>query len=137
VRALRRGRHRRATIPQGGGVKILITGNMGYLGPLVADRLRATYPEARLVGFDMGYFAHCLTGARAFPERRLDAQMIGDVRGITGDMLSDVYAIVHLAAISNDPMGKAFETLTEEINQAASIRLARLARQAGVKKFVF
>jgi nucleoside-diphosphate-sugar epimerase len=118
-------------------VKILITGNMGYIGPVVADRLCVAYPDARLVGLDMGYFAHCLTGAHAFPERRLSAQMIGDVRSISADMLADVYAIVHLAAISNDPMGKAFESLTEEINQAASIRLARLARQAGVKKFVF
>ncbi len=118
-------------------MKILITGNMGYVGPVVVDQLRRTYPDGRLIGFDMGYFAHCLTGASAFPERRLDAQIIGDVRAITAEMLQDVYAIVHLAAISNDPMGKAFEALTEEINQAAGIRLARLARQAGVRRFVF
>jgi nucleoside-diphosphate-sugar epimerase len=118
-------------------MKILITGNMGYIGPLVADRLRHAYPEARLIGFDMGYFAHCLTGASAFPERRLDAQYIGDVRWLTADMLEGVDAIVHLAAISNDPMGKAFEQLTAEINHGASVRLARLAEQAGVQKFVF
>ncbi len=118
-------------------MKILVTGNMGYVGPGVIDRLRRAYPEARLVGFDMGYFAHCLSAASAFPERRLNAQLIGDVRVIAPDMLEDVYAVVHLAAISNDPMGNAFEALTRDINQAAGIRLAQLARQAGVRKFVF
>jgi len=118
-------------------MKILITGNMGYIGPSVIDRLRCAYPEAQLVGCDMGYFAHCLSGMSAFPERRLDAQFIGDVRRLPPEMLEDVYAVVHLAAISNDPMGKAFERLTEEINHAASVRLVQLAKQAGVRKLVF
>ncbi|MFL6714319.1 MAG: NAD-dependent epimerase/dehydratase family protein, partial [Sulfurifustis sp.] len=99
-------------------MKILITGNMGYVGPTVVERLRREYPDARLVGFDMGYFAHCLSGVAAFPERRLDAQIIGDVRTIGPELLEGVDAIVHLAAISNDPMGNAFEALTAEVNQA-------------------
>lgn len=118
-------------------MKILITGNMGYVGPRLIDRLRASYPDATLVGFDMGYFAHCLTGAEAFPERWLAAQHFGDVRRIGPESLQDVHAIVHLAAISNDPMGNAYEDVTADINQAASVRLARLAKQAGVKRFVF
>lgn len=118
-------------------MKILITGNMGYIGPVVAGRLRRAYPGARLVGFDMGYFAHCLSGASAFPERRLDAQYIGDVRRLPADMLEDVHAVVHLAAISNDPMGDAFAQLTAEINHAASVRLALSAKRAGVRRFVF
>ncbi|MFL6651609.1 MAG: NAD-dependent epimerase/dehydratase family protein [Sulfurifustaceae bacterium] len=118
-------------------MKILITGNMGYVGPTVVERLRREYPDARLVGFDMGYFAHCLSGVAAFPERRLDAQIIGDVRTIGPELLEGVDAIVHLAAISNDPMGNAFEALTAEVNQAASVRLAQLAKRAGVRRFVF
>lgn len=118
-------------------MKILVTGNMGYVGPTVVDRLRQAYPEARIVGYDMSYFAHCLSGAAAFPERRLDAQIIGDVRTLGPEALEGVYAVVHLAAISNDPMGNAFEQLTADINQVASIRLAQLAKQAGVSKFVF
>ncbi len=117
-------------------MKILVTGNMGYVGPAVVEQLRRAYPEARLIGLDMGYFAHCLSGT-AFPERHLDAQYVNDVRAVTPDLLDGVYAIVHLAAISNDPMGNAFEQLTFDINQAASVRLARLAQQAGVRKFVF
>lgn len=118
-------------------MKILVTGNMGYVGPAVVDRLRGAYPQARLVGFDMGYFAHCLSGAGAFPERRLDAQFVGDVRTVAPELFEDVYAVVHLAAISNDPMGNAFEQLTADINQTASVRLAHLAKQAGVRRFVF
>lgn len=118
-------------------MRILVTGNMGYVGPAVIERLRRTCPDACLQGFDMGYFAHCLSGAPAFPEHRLDAQYIGDIRALPARMLDGVDAIVHLAAISNDPMGNAYEQLTEEINQAGTVRLARLARQAGVRRFVF
>src|SRR5690606_5946944 len=103
----------------------------------VVERLRRAYPDACLQGFDMGYFAHCLSGAAAFPEHRLDAQYIGDVRALPARMLEGADAIVHLAAISNDPMGKAYEQLTEEINRTATVRLAQLARQAGVRRFVF
>lgn len=118
-------------------MRILVTGNMGYVGPSVVDRLRGAYPEAHVIGLDMGYFAHCLSGVSAFPERRLSAQYIGDVRALQPEMLEGVHAIVHLAAISNDPMGNAFEGLTADINQTASIRLAQLAKQAGVRRFVF
>ncbi len=49
-------------------MRILITGNMGYVGPQVVTRLRATYPDAEIVGIDMGFFAHCLSGAPESPE---------------------------------------------------------------------
>jgi nucleoside-diphosphate-sugar epimerase len=118
-------------------VKILITGNMGYVGPSVVAHLRASYPQAQLFGLDMGYYAHCLTGVAAHPERHLDAQHLADVRKTGIDVLAGMDAVVHLAAISNDPMGNAFESVTMDINQHASIRLARLAKEAGVKRFVF
>jgi nucleoside-diphosphate-sugar epimerase len=118
-------------------LKILITGNMGYVGPRVAARLRAALPQATLVGLDIGYFAHCLTGAETLPERNLDQQLFVDMRRVSPDMLGGVDAVVHLAAISNDPMGNTYERVTEEINAEASARLARLAREAGVRRFVF
>ncbi|MBI3899644.1 MAG: SDR family oxidoreductase [Gammaproteobacteria bacterium] len=118
-------------------MKILITGNMGYVGPCLIDRLRGSYPGARLIGFDMGYFAHCLTGAVCLPEHGLDAQYFGDVRKLPLELFADVYAVVHLAAISNDPMGNTFEEVTSAINQTGSVRLATLAKQAGVRRFVF
>lgn len=118
-------------------MKILITGNTGYIGPAVADQLRATYPGATLVGLDMGYFAHCLTGAEVLPESRIDLQYFADVRKLPSGTLQDVDAVVHLAGISNDPMGNTFEAVTHDINCESSVRLARLAKDAGVKKFVF
>jgi nucleoside-diphosphate-sugar epimerase len=118
-------------------MKILITGNMGYVGPSVIAQLRSAYPDARLIGIDTGYFGHCLTAADSLPERLLDAQCFDDVRTVSRERLEDVHAIVHLAAISNDPMGNRFQEVTTEINQTASIRLARLAKAAGVRRFVF
>ena len=61
-------------------MKILITGNLGYVGPWVTRRLRNSYPDATLAGLDMGFFAHCLTNAAYLPEARLDLQYFGDVR---------------------------------------------------------
>lgn len=121
----------------GGYVKILITGNMGYIGPCVADQLRGSYPDAKLVGLDMGYFAHCLTGANTLPECRIDTQYFSDIRKLSPQLMEDTYAVVHLAGISNDPMGKTFEEVTADINYESSVRLAKLAKESGAKRFVF
>ena len=118
-------------------MKILITGNMGYVGPLVLRRLKESYPGAEIVGYDAGYFAHCLTGAERFPESRADLQYFGDIRSVSSEVLRGVDAVVHLCAISNDPMGALFEDITLDINYRASVDLAKKAKQAGVKKFVF
>ncbi len=118
-------------------MKILITGNMGYVGPLVVQRLREAHPSAELVGYDMGYFSHCLTGVTRFPESYLDVQYFGDIRAVHADVLRGVDAIVHLCAISNDPMGAMFESVTLDINHRASMDLATQAKQAGVRRFVF
>jgi nucleoside-diphosphate-sugar epimerase len=118
-------------------MKILITGNLGYVGPWVTRQLRKRYPDATLVGLDIGYFAHCLTNARCLPESPLDLQYFVDLRRLPAGILADADAVVHLAAISNDPMGKAHEAVTLDINFHASVELARQAKAAGVKSFVF
>jgi len=118
-------------------MKILVTGNMGYVGPLVLRRLRESHPGITLVGYDMGYFAHCLTGAQRLPESRADVQYFGDIRQVPEEILRGIGAVVHLCAISNDPMGALFEDMTLAINHRASIDLANKAKGAGVKKFVF
>ena len=118
-------------------MKILVTGNMGYVGPLVLRRLRESYPGITLVGYDMGYFAHCLTGAQRLPESRADAQYFGDIRQVPEEILRGVDGVVHLCAISNDPMGALFEDVTLAINHRASVDLAQKAKRAGVKRFVF
>ncbi len=118
-------------------MKILITGNMGYVGPGVVKTLRQDYPQAQIIGYDMGYFAHCLTACDVLPETRADVQYFGDVRNMDPSVLDGVDVVVHLSAISNDPMGNLYEAVTEEINYKASIDIARLAKKVGVKRFVF
>jgi len=111
-------------------MKILVTGNMGYIGPTVMRQLRSSYPQATLVGLDTGYFAHCLTNSPQLPESRIDVQYFEDVRDVTVERLQGVDAVVHLAAISNDPMGNKYEEVTAAINHRASVNIARLAKQA-------
>jgi len=118
-------------------VRILVTGNMGYVGPQVIAQLRATYPDAHLIGVDMGFFAHCLTGVSDFPEHRLDTQHYFDVRHMGAAMLEGIDAIIMLAAISNDPMGKVYESLTAEVNCESCVRITQLAKQQGVRHVVF
>ena len=118
-------------------MKILVTGNMGYVGPLVLRRLRESHTQATLIGYDIGYFAHCLTGATRVPESWADVQYFGDIRRVPESILQGIDAIVHLCAISNDPMGATFEGVTLDINYQASIDLAEKAKGAGVKTFVF
>lgn len=118
--------------------KILITGNMGYIGPVLIEHLRKTLPAGtHLVGHDAGYFGHCLTACDGSPERWLDEQMFGDIRTIPAEAFAGVDAVVQLAAISNDPMGKEFEQVTDEINAEACISAARKAKEAGASHFVF
>ncbi len=118
-------------------MKILITGNQGYVGPAVAARLRASRPGAVLAGFDIGYYAGCTTGPEASPEGLPHIQYRGDMRLFPESVLDGVDAVVHLAAISNDPIGNRFEDATLDINHRASVALARAARAAGVRAFVF
>lgn len=118
-------------------MKILITGNMGYVGPALYHQLRTSRPASTLVGFDMGYFGNCITTPGALPECLLDLQHFGDMRSFPADILEGVDAVVHLAGISNDPMGNRFEAVTFDINHRSSVELAQKAKARGVKAFVF
>jgi nucleoside-diphosphate-sugar epimerase len=118
-------------------MRILITGNMGYIGPVVYRELRNAYANTEIWGFDSGYFAHCLTNASFFPEREIDCQLYGDMRDFPAEILNDMDAVVHLGAISNDPMGNQYEAVTNAINYRASKNIAQEAKQRGVKTFVF
>jgi nucleoside-diphosphate-sugar epimerase len=118
-------------------MKVLITGNMGYVGPVVLRHLCAEIPDVEIIGYDSGFFAHCLTTRSGLPEIRLRQQVFGDVRDVPCELLASVDAVVHLAAVSNDPMGNRFEEPTDAINFRASVDLAERARDAGVKSFVF
>lgn len=118
-------------------MRILITGTLGYVGPAVISHLRTQYPTAELIGYDCGLFARCLTTLGPAPETKLNNQRFADVRDVRVDDMRGIDVVVHLAAISNDPVGNRFEEVTDAINRAASLRLAECARDAGVKRFVF
>lgn len=118
-------------------MRVLLAGNLGYVGSVLVRHLRRVFPEATLIGYDNGYFAHCLTNAHESPERHVNHQFWGDIRRIDPEILTGVDAIVQLSAVSNDPMGIRFEGVTEAINFEATRNLAMLAKRAGVKRFVF
>ena len=118
-------------------MRILITGNLGYVGSCLGKYLREQYPEAYLVGYDYGYFQHCLTTDTFSPERALDAQIYGDVRNFDASLLENIDHVIHLAAISNDPIGNQFEQVTLDVNYKATVDIAEKAVLNGVKSFVF
>jgi nucleoside-diphosphate-sugar epimerase len=110
---------------------------MGYIGPAVIRRLKKVYPDLMLIGLDTGYFGSCVSNYERLPETCMDRQYYGDMRDFPEEILDGTDAVVHLAAISNDPIGNLFEDVTLEINYKASLKLAQKAKEAGVKKFIF
>jgi nucleoside-diphosphate-sugar epimerase len=118
-------------------MKILITGNLGYVGSELVKTIRKTYPKAEIIGFDIGYFSKYITNRNVVPEIYLDRQFYGDVRKFPAELLKDVDAVIQLAAISNDPIGNKFEKVTLEVNYESVIDIAQKAKHAGVRKMVF
>ena len=112
-------------------MKILLTGHKGYIGAVAGPILQSAGHE--VVGLDSDLFTGCEFGEAApeIPEVRKD------VRDLAKADLAGFDAVVHLAALSNDPLGNLDPSLTYDINHLASVRLAALAKQAGVKRFVF
>ena len=118
-------------------MKVLIAGNLGYVGPGLVKEFRKHYPNATLIGYDIGYFTKYATGTTLFPDKGLDIQYYGDIRSFPEALLEDVDTVVALAAISNDPMGNRFEEVTLDINYRSTVELARKAKSKGVRRFVF
>jgi len=118
-------------------MKILITGNLGYVGPGVIQHFRKTFPTAILIGYDIGFFKIHYTETIGSSDRLVDQQYFGDVRNMNPEIFNGVDAVVHLAAISNDPMGNKFEQPTLDVNFESTKSIAFMAKAAGVKRFVF
>ena len=118
-------------------MKILIIGNMGYVGSSAVKAFREYWPDASIIGYDLAIFSQCLSSNDPIPERYLDAQFFGDVRSFDTKLLKEVDTVVYLAAISNDPMGNEFEALTKRINQDCAVEIAKECKQNQVKRFVF
>ncbi len=112
-------------------MKILVTGNRGYIGSVLTEMLLAKGHE--VVGFDTGYYEDCYLMAGAKPTR----QITKDVRAANIDDVQGIDAIIHLAALSNDPLGELKPGLTEEINLGGTLKIAELAKKAGVKRFIY
>ncbi|MFT2007815.1 SDR family oxidoreductase [Pontibacter sp. 13R65] len=118
-------------------MRILITGNLGYLGTGVVMQLRTAFPEATLIGYDMAYFASSASNSSVLPEKSLDEQVYGDVRNMPAEVLDGVDAVVHLAALPEDLLGQKYDSITKDVNYTATIRMAELAKAVGVEAFVF
>jgi len=118
-------------------MNILIIGNLGYVGPMVVKHFKASHPKAFVAGYDIGYFIQNYTYNGVVGDTLLDKQYYGDVRQFDEQLLKGVNAVIYLAAISNDPMGNAYEKPTLDINYSSAIDIAQKAKQEGVKHFVF
>lgn len=112
-------------------MKVLVTGNQGYIGSVLTPLLRAK--GHTVIGYDIGYYARCLL--RPMEDNLL--QITKDIRDVSEADLRGCDAIIHLAALSNDPLGELSPGWTEEINLGGSVTLARAARRAGVRRFVY
>jgi len=112
-------------------MRILLTGHKGYIGSVTGPIMRAAGYD--VVGLDTDLFAGCDFG-EATPKI---PEIHKDLRDLTRKDLDGFDAVAHLAALSNDPLGDLDAELTYDINHRASVRLAKLAKAAGVKRFVF
>src|SRR6478672_12031179 len=112
-------------------MRILVTGCYGYIGSVLVPRLVDQGHD--VLGLDSGLFKDC-----AFGELPADVRCVAsDVRDVTRSDLTGIDAVIHLAALSNDPLGNLDRELTLDINHRATVRVARLAKVAGVARFLF
>jgi len=112
-------------------MRVLVTGSNGYIGSVLIPMLLARGHE--VTGLDTDYFSAC-----TFTGELANIQTIQrDIRDDLSDVITGFDSIIHLAGLSNDPLGDYRPTLTEEINYRASVNLAKLAKRAGTKRFIF
>ncbi len=112
-------------------MKVLVTGHAGYIGSVLAAVVEAR--GHHVVGLDTHFYADCDLGS---PQKLVPGLAL-DVRDVTPEQLLDFDAVVHLAALSNDPLGDLAPEVTFEINLEAAVLVARAARDAGVRRFIF
>ena len=112
-------------------MKILVTGHTGYIGSVLAARLQKAGHE--VLGFDSGFYATCQLGNPPAEVTTINK----DIRDVEESDLTGVQAVMHLAALSNDPLGELTPNLTEDINFKSTVKLAELSKKVGVERFVF
>lgn len=112
-------------------MNILLTGHLGYVGSVLVPALMRR--GHNVTGMDIGWFSRC----RLYPNTvSVQRTMHQDIRDARISDFEGIDATIHLAALSNDPLGRLNPRLTEEINHLAAVRLASLAKAAGVKRFI-
>ena len=117
-------------------MRVLVTGNKGYIGTVMVPMLQAKGFD--VVGLDNDLFEGCIFGDKSVDvEIQYVPYVRKDIRDVELSDLQGVDAVVHLAALSNDPLGNFNPDITYEINYEGSVRLAQLAKKAGVQRYVF
>ncbi|MDR2247797.1 MAG: NAD(P)-dependent oxidoreductase [Treponema sp.] len=111
---------------------VLVTGNLGYIGSTMVPVLAQAGYEVS--GYDIGYYADCYLTESPQP---LVRRIPKDIRDVVPEDLAGIDTVVHLAGLSNDPLGEFNASITEDINFKASIRLAECAKKAGVRRFLY
>lgn len=114
-------------------MRVLVTGHLGYIGTVLTPML--VNAGHKVTGLDSDLYSRCTYDAGG--EIREVPTIRKDVRDVEASDLAGFDAILHLAALSNDPLGNLKPGLTDEINHRASVRIAELAKRAGVRRFVF
>jgi nucleoside-diphosphate-sugar epimerase len=112
-------------------LKILVTGNKGYIGSVLVPILIKQGYDIR--GYDVGYYEDCLL--HPFEENYTHIRK--DFRDIEKEDVEGIDAVIHLAGLSNDPLGELSPGLTEEINLGGTIKLAELAKETGAQRFIY
>ncbi|MFW6122274.1 MAG: NAD-dependent epimerase/dehydratase family protein, partial [Petrotogales bacterium] len=114
-------------------MRVLVTGHRGYIGTVLIPMLAEEGYE--IIGLDSDLYKECTFGERK--KIKKIPEINKDIRNIRAFDIDGFEAIIHLAGFSNDPLGDLNPKLTLEINYEASVRLARMAKEAGVKRFIF
>ena len=112
-------------------MRVLLTGNEGYIGTLLVPLLWARNHE--VVGLDSGLFRECTLKAI----RPVEKTIRKDIRDVEARDLDGIDAVIHLAGLSNDPLGSLAPRFTYEINHEATVRLAEIAKRAGIRRFLY
>ena len=112
-------------------MKILVTGNKGYIGSVLVPLLIRQGHEVR--GYDVGYFEDCLL----HPINENYPHIRKDIRDIEKEDVEGTDAVIHLAGLSNDPLGELSPGLTEEINLQGTLKLAEFAKITGIRRFIY
>lgn len=111
-------------------MNVICFGNLGYLGTVLNKTLESN--SSNYVGFDTGYFKDC-----TLRKDKIKKQIFGDVRKIRDVDFSNFDTVIYLAALSDDPLGSKFIQATNEINFKSCLKISKLAKASGVKKFIF